>query len=121
MTEIRSALEELKGIAQELHNINRKARDLRERKKELEGTVIEYLETNDKKGVRYENIVFEASTKNASQKKPKSEILKDSVEVLKRYGVQDNYLEVIDELERSRKGFKSEVSTLKLKSAGLFN
>lgn len=120
MSEIRAALEELKGVAQEIYNLNKQLKDLRARKKELESKVIEYLDSNDRSGLRLENIVFVASEKNARARKKKSEITKDTAEVLKKHGVQGDINEVIEELEASRKGAASTVPVLKMKAAGIF-
>ena len=65
-SEIRASLEELKSIAQELHNINKKTKELRLRKKELENKVLEYLDSNGKPGLKLDNIVFMTSEKRAS-------------------------------------------------------
>jgi cation transport regulator ChaC len=120
MSEIRATLEELKSISQEVYNLNKKLKEYRLRKKELEVKVVEYLETNDKPGLRLDNIVFLATEKNTRSRKKKTEVVKDTVEILKRHGVQGDINEVIEELEESRKGIASTVPVLKMKAAGLF-
>jgi len=120
MSEISSALKELKGVAQEIHNLNKQLKELRQRKKDLESIVIEYLDSNDRNGVRLDNIVFVASEKNARERKKKNEIEKDTAEVLRRHGVQGDVREVMEELEATRKGTASTVPVLKMKAAGLF-
>ena len=119
-TEIRATLEELKGIAQELFNLNKKIKELRARKKECEKKVVDYLEANDKPGLRLDNIVFLTTEKNSRARKKKADIVKDTAEVLQRHGVQGNVEEVIKELEESRKGMASTVPVLKMKAAGIF-
>lgn len=119
-TDIRGTLSELKEIAQEVHNLNKKLKELRERKKELEKGVVQYLDENGKPGLRLENIVFLATDKTARARKKKSEIQKDTADVLRKHGVQGDLNEVILELEASRKGAASTVPVLKMKPAGMF-
>ena len=120
MAEIRATLEELKSISQEVYNLNKKLKEYRLRKKELETKVVDYLETNDKPGLRLDNIVFLATEKNSRARKKRTEVVKDTVEILKRHGVQGDVNEVIEELEETRKGMVSTVPVLKMKAAGLF-
>ena len=120
MTEILATLQELKGIAQEIYNLNKQLKDLRLRKKDLEGNVIEYLDTNDRQGVRLEGIVFMAKEKNSRARKKKTEILHDTAEVLTRHGIQGDVHKVMEELEATRKGAPSTVPVLQMKAAGIF-
>ena len=120
-SDIRGTLAELKEIAQEVHNLNKKLKELRERKKELEKSVVDYLEQNDKPGLRLDNIVFLATEKTARARKKKAEVLKDTADVLKKHGVQGDLNEVILELEASRKGTASTVPVLKMKAAGIYS
>lgn len=119
--EIRATLEELKGIAGEIFTLNKRIKELRARKKELDQKVVDYLESNDKPGVRLDNIVFLAAEKNSRLRRKKGEIQKATSEVLKKHGIQDNLEEIIEELEASRKGDVSTVPVLKMKAAGIFS
>lgn len=120
MAEIRATLEELKNIAQELHNVNARVKELRARKKELEAKVVSYLETNDKPGLRLDNIVFLAAEKNARARKKKVDVTTDMKKVLEKHGIRENVDEVMKEIEDARKGESSTVPVLKMKAAGLF-
>jgi len=119
-TEIRSTLEELKGIAQELFNLNKKVKELRARKKELEGNVVEYLTENNKPGLRLDNIVFLAHDKKARARKKKTEVAKDTVAVLQKHGLSGDPETILQELDEARKGEASSVPVLKMKAAGIF-
>ena len=119
-TEIRATLEELKNNAQELFNLNKKVKELRARNKELNAVVIEYLETQNKPGLRLDNIVFLATEKNTRARKKKADVVKDAAEVLKSHGIQGDVSEVIKQLEECRKGEASTVPVLKMKAAGIF-
>jgi len=119
-TEIRSTLEELKGIAQELFNLNKKVKELRARKKELEGNVVEYLTENNKPGLRLDNIVFLAHDKKARARKKKAEVAKDTVAVLQKHGLSGDPETILQELDEARKGEASSVPVLKMKAAGIF-
>lgn len=118
---VKANLQELKAIAQEIFTLNKRLKELRLRKKELDESVIEFLESNDKNGLRLDNIVFVASEKSKSLKKKKVELISDTAEILRKYGVQNSTIPLaIEELEASRKGPKSSVPALKMKTAGLF-
>ncbi len=119
-SEIRAYLEELKNIAHEMHSNNAKMKGLRSRKKELEEIIVEYLEVNNKPGLKLDNIVFLAGEKNSRMSKKKSEIKKDMADVLKRYGIDGDPSEVLDELDNAKKGMVSTTSVLKMKAAGMF-
>ena len=117
--EIRATLEELKGIAQEQFSLNKKLKELRERKKALETKVIEYLEANDKPGLKLDNIIFLAAEKTTHERKKKADKMKDAISILENHGVK-NAEEVLLELEATKKGGQSSVPVLKMKQAGLF-
>jgi hypothetical protein len=119
-TEIKSTLEELKGLGQELYTLNKKIKELRSRKKELEGKVVEYLEAHNKPGLKLDNIVFITSEKTTRSRKKKDEITTDSVDVLKKHGVVGDHNVILQELDNARKGSISVSNTLKMKAAGLF-
>lgn len=121
MSEIRAALDELNGVAQEMYNLRKRLKELQQRKRELDSVVIEYLDSNDKKGLRVENIVFVATEKNTRSRVNKSEAINNGVNVLNRYGIQNNAREILEELEATRKGPVSSVPVLRMKPAQLFN
>lgn len=121
MSDIRDKLEELKSIGQEMHNLNKQLKTLRLRKKELEEDVVEYLDSQEKKGIRFGSITFLAKDKKTTARKNKAEVMKDTADILIRHGVQGNVSQVIEELEASRKGTPSTVPVLKMKAAGLYD
>lgn len=120
MSDIRDKLEELKSIGQEIYNLNKQLKTLRLRKKELEDDVVEYLGSQGRKGLRFENVTFLANEKKTTARKNKAEVLKDTADILIRHGVQGNVSQVIEELEASRKGTPSTVPVLRMKAAGLY-
>ena len=119
--EIRSVLEELKGVAQEIYNLNKRIKEFRLRKKELESKVVDYLTENNKTGVKLDNIVFLSADKNARARKKKADVEKDTAEVLKKHGVNGDTSAILQELAEARKGEASTVPVLKMKAAGIFS
>lgn len=118
--EIRATLEELKSIAQEIYNLNKSLKELRERKKGLEQKVLDYLVSVDKPGVKVDNIIFMNSSKTKRAYKKKDEVVRDAVEVLKRHGVTGDPVKVYEELVEAKRGEASTVPVVKMKAAGLF-
>lgn len=119
-TEIRATLEELKGIAQEIYSLNKRLKELRLRKKECDKLVVDYLEANDKPGLKLDNIIFMAADKSTRARKKKDEVIRDSVDVLKRHGVSGDPAQILEELIEARRGETSKTSVLKMKAAGMF-
>jgi len=116
----RSSLEELRNVCAELYKVNQQAKELRTRKKELEKDVMEYLESKEKPAVKYQGIVFQITPKVARARKKKEEKLLDCVKVLQAHGVNDPQ-KAFTELTEAMKGSPSEVSTLKMKQANMFD
>lgn len=121
MTETaRTSLEELRNVAAEIYKLSQQLKELRLRKKELEKDVIEYLESKEKPAVKYQGIVFQVAPKVSRGRKKKDEALIDCVKVLQAYGVNDPK-KALEEIKEAMKGQPSEVSTLKMKQANMFD
>lgn len=119
MSEIKAILEELKNTAIELKEVNKHARELRARKKELEADVIKFLEDNEQPGLRFANVVFISSEKKKRAYKKKADKIGDASAVLDKYGVKDSK-KVLEEVLEATRGAVSQIPALKIKEMAAF-
>jgi septal ring factor EnvC (AmiA/AmiB activator) len=120
MVDIQNDLKELKSIHQESRKLRLELKQLNDRKKELEKNVMDYLEEKEKPGLKFENIVFLATEKNARGRKKKTDVVQDTVKVLQSHGIDDP-IGVLRELDEARKGVPNSVPVLKMKAAGIYD
>lgn len=113
-TEIRSNMKELKDINTEIKRLNIVLRGYRERKKELEENIIEYLDRTGQPGIKYEDLIVLAGEKKARDRKKKEEKELDVLTLLEERGIRDSRNLYNDILE-AMKGEEKVVSSLKIK------
>jgi hypothetical protein len=82
---VQDKMRELNSVVSELKIINAQAKELRERKKALEKSILDWLIVNDRPGCMYEELIVlrkEATTHSKMKKKEKQEriltVLEDS-------------------------------------------
>lgn len=102
-------------ITVELKEENKKIKSLRDRKKELEEEVLNYLDETNLPAVRYGNMVVIADQKEQRGKKKKKEKETDCIKTLKSLGV-NNPKEAFDKILESMRGEIKSVPKLKLKN-----
>jgi hypothetical protein len=113
-TEIRSNMKELKDINTEIKRLNIILKGYRDRKKELEETIIEYLDRTGQPGIKYEDLIVLAGEKKARDRKKKEEKEFDVLTLLEERGIRDSRNLYNDILE-AMKGEEKVVSSLKIK------
>lgn len=113
-TEIRSNMKELKDINTEIKRLNIILKGYRDRKKELEETIIEYLDRTGQPGIKYEDLIVLAGEKKARDRKKKEEKELDVLTLLEERGIRDSRNLYNDILE-AMKGEEKVVSSLKIK------
>jgi hypothetical protein len=113
-TEIRSNMKELKDINTEIKRLNYLLKGYRERKKELEETIIEYLERTGQPGIKYEDLIVLAGEKKARDRKKKEEKEYDVLTLLEQNGVR-NSRGLYNDILEAMKGEEKVVSSLKIK------
>lgn len=112
--QIKATLRELRDITSELKALNKTAKGLREKKKELEGNVIEYLEERGDVGIKYEDFIFMNDQKETRKRKKKKEQEADAISVLRKFKVH-NAAEAYSEMLDAMKGEAEMVAKLKMK------
>ena len=115
MSTISEVMKEMNQIVLELKILNEKARQLRNRKKELESQVIQYLEDTETPGLKYHDlIVLKAET---TSKKPKNKKDKDSdlINTLHELGISDTK-KATEAIKKALSGQEEVVTKLKFKT-----
>jgi len=112
--EIKGTLRELRDITDELKKLNKTAKEIRERKKELEAAVIEYLTEKGDVGIKYENFVFMNDQKETRKPKKKKEKEADAIAILRKFRV-NNAAEAYAEMMDAMKGEAETIAKLKIK------
>ena len=97
MSAIQNYINELKSLNIELKRLNKAAHLIRQRMKEVEKNVIEYLKEKEQPGVKYQDMAIVIENKTKRINKSKKDIEEDSLKVLEEYGIS-NPKEVLDEI-----------------------
>lgn len=114
---VKSYLDEMEEIKQEIKNNNAKNKALRERIRELENNVQNYLNSKNQPGLKYKDkaIMLETGEKRLKKKKKDKEM--DSIAYLESLGVPDPkiaYQKVLD----LQKGTPVQHQALKIQKLG---
>ena len=117
---VADTVRELKALTLEIKTRSAELKELRLNKKKCEDEIITYLQEKEQPGIKVQDYVVMAETKDKRIRKKKSDKERDAQEVLERYGIQEPK-KVLTELLESMRGEKSSVSVLKAKEmyAGL--
>lgn len=113
MNDIRQDLKELSNIIEESKRLMEELKTLRDRKKELEMRLIEYLQNTDEVGLKYESFIFIPKDKKIRKKLKKKERDEAAVRVLGDYGVEQAK-EAYEKLMDAMKGEEEVIASLKI-------
>lgn len=113
MNDIRQDLKELSNIIEESKRLGEQLSVLRDRKRELEQRLIEYLQNTDEVGLKYESFIFIPKDKKIRKKLKKKERDEAAVRVLGDYGV-DQPKEAYEKLLDAMKGDEEIIPSLKI-------
>jgi hypothetical protein len=109
-----SDMKELKIINNEMKRCNVILKQLRERKKKIENNILNYLENNEKPGVKYEDLIAVKKDKKQRERKSQTEKKEEAIRLLENNGIRDAenfYKEFIETI----KGKEEIISSLKVK------
>lgn len=113
---IKSDVNELKKIQDELKRMNEVMKPLRKRKKEIEDNILDYMKTNGKQGlqgIKLNDLEIVAVEKKVHQKLKKSEKENTAVQLLQQSGVT-NPRKLYHDLEEMLKGKEESKQALKM-------
>ena len=111
MSELKGNLTEYTSICAEIERLTKVIRGLKKRKTELEGKVVENLDKDNHKGVKYKGEIYRTKKKEGRKRKTKMEKQDDISDVLRKYGIHNTSIAVA-EIEEAMKGHKVMKSTL---------
>lgn len=89
MADIRENMRELEQVVKRLKELNSEAKELRGRKKQLEFTILNWLEETQNPGLKFNELIVLKKESKTRTKKKKSEKEEDIMRVLEEQGVQD--------------------------------
>ena len=115
---IKSNVQELESIKEELKTLTRRRKVLNNRKNELEKAITNYLKEKDQTGVKHQGKAIILEEKEQRSLKKIKERDNDASEILKKYGI-NNAMKVLNEILDARKGekiIKEKLVISKLKS-----
>jgi hypothetical protein len=113
MNDIREDLRELSTLIEKSKKLCEELGQIRDRKKELETRLIEYLQNTDEVGLKYESFIFIPKDKKIRKKLKKKERDEAAVKVLEDYGVEqakEAYIKLMD----SMKGDEEIIPSIKI-------
>jgi hypothetical protein len=113
MSSVREDLKELSRIYEKLKAFSTEIKELRDRKKELETNLIDYLQESEQVGLRYESFIFFPKDKKIRKKLKKKEREETAIRVLEDYGVNQPK-EAYDKLMDSMKGEEEIIPVIKM-------
>jgi len=113
MSAVRDDLKELAKIYDTIKKLSNEIKELRERKKELESNLLDYLQEKQEVGLRYESFIFFPKDKKIRKKLKKKEREETAVRVLEEYGVNQPK-EAYEKLMDSMKGEEEVVPVIKV-------
>jgi len=108
-------VDELKGLQQEIKKTRGELKKLRDLEKKSQLKIINFLKEKDQPGVNYKGDEIKLDTKFS--KKPKKQVIEDSIDILEKYGINDAQ-KLLDELALARKGDDDEIDILKINPIG---
>jgi len=100
---IRSYLNELENIRQEITNLNMRKKKLKEQEKKVEENIASFLKSKAQSGVKNDNFFVVLEQKETREKKGKKEKDEEALEILKNCGVE-NPESVLEKMKEAQKG-----------------
>lgn len=89
MSHIREDMSELQQIVAELKIINAKAKELRNRKKEIEAQILIYLDESDTPGIKFNELIVKRAERVSHIRLKKKEKQENVIKTLEESGVED--------------------------------
>ena len=110
-------LNTLESLNKEIERLSKHLRDLRGQKKDVEARISEFIETNDKPGIKYKGKQFLPQTTQVTDRSRSKKIREsDAADVLKKYGMSEKDSNiVIGEIVTAMRGPKTEKTRLIIK------
>lgn len=114
VSQMASSMNELRNIDTEIKRLTQQVKILKEKKKEIEENILEYLNKTDRDALAFKNMMVISKQKKHREKKKKVERENDILNVLQAAGVYDS-VKVLDGIKSALRGKEHDVQTLKIK------
>lgn len=85
---IKSDVQELEGIKKELRKLGARMKQLRDRAKQIEASISDFLKSKDQPGLKHNGIAFIVEEKEIQSYKKQKDKDASAIEVLKELGVE---------------------------------
>ena len=115
-TQIANDMKELKAIIAETKKLTETLKELRDRKKQLESNILQYLEENQQPGVKFQELIVLRNEKTTFTKKKSKDKEQAIVRILEENGVTDAR-SVYKAIGEAGKGEEIAVTKLKVKQS----
>lgn len=114
---ITGTINELQSINQEIQRLAKQLKTLREKKRTLENTISEFIEEQQKPGIKYKGTQFLPQTKQKVDRKRTTKVKQeDASKVLQKYGISEqNSQTLVKEMLEAMRGPRTEETSLIMK------
>ena len=114
---ITAEINELQSLNQEIQRQTTSLRNLRQRKKEVEKNISDFIDRQEKPGIKYKGNQFLPETKQKIDRTRKAKVKEqDARRCLENYGISEtNSKIIVAEMLEAMRGPRQEVSSLKIK------
>lgn len=110
---IQEELQELDSVNKQIAQLNKQLKTWKQRKKELEVSISEYIREKDLPGVKFQGKAVILEERPTFDRKKKKQQEADAIEVLRRYGI-NNAEQALHEVMSARRGEEKITNKLKL-------
>lgn len=109
---IKQDMHELQSIRHEIKVLNGRRKSLREKEKDVEQRIQDYLRSKDQPGVKYNGTAIILENKEQRKVKKAKDRDRDALDILEEYGIE-NGQQVLQRILDARRGDPVPVSKLK--------
>ena len=117
MSSITGTINELQSVNVEIQRLSKHLKTLRKKKQELQKSITEFIETQDKPGIKYKGNQFIPETKKLVDRTRSTKVKEhDASKVLQKYGIsEENSTTLVKEMLDAMRGPRTEETSLVVK------
>jgi len=110
-------MKELQNINTEIKRLSKQIMMMKNKKKELEDNILEYLKDTDSEALRYKDMLVISKERKHRDRKNKTDKENDIINILNEAGVMDS-MKVLNNIQGAMKGKEHVVNCLTIKDSG---
>ncbi len=115
-SKIAENMKELKNITDEIKRITYQVKELRERKNELESSILTYMIDNDQPGFKYRDMIVKRGETKTRARRKRREKEEEIMKVLSESGISDTK-KTLEEILKAMSGEQSVKPKLKIQES----